>query len=129
MSGPIQAGEEGGPPLPSEALNVSMGDLTGWILRPEDLDNLPTLRATSPPEDAAQPARDPLAAYRPDSGGVWPDDRLTLSWAELRRLVALHLETCARSMPREKPWQFMAERTRAMRDGEVPLLVSEVLDQ
>lgn len=102
----------------------------GWIITPLDLDRLPRLRQLPPGADRpTSPPSDPLAAYRPDSGGAWPEDQLTLSWGELRRLVALHLEVCTRSMPRDRPWEFMALRATAMRDGEAPLLVSEVLDQ
>lgn len=129
---PIRAGDPL-PPLPSEVLeSVDAGrGIRGWILRPEDLDRLPTLTTAAPTEEeeAASATSALLAAYRPDAGGAWPEDRVTVSYAELRRLIALHLSTCAQTMPRERPWHFMALRARAMLDGEVPLLLSEVMDK
>lgn len=112
--------------LPSQAL-AGQG-VAGWIIRAEDLDRLPVLSALPPEDRPTSPPSDPLAAYRPADGGVWPEEHITLSWAELRRLVALHLEVCRQAMPRERPWDFMAMRATAMRDGEVPLLLSEVMD-
>lgn len=49
----------------------------------------------------------------------WPDDAVTLRYTELRQLVALHLDACP----------DCAGHARAMRDGETPLRVSEVLDR
>lgn len=143
--------DDGGIPEPSigPAVHPQGGTLTGqaitagrftfqaaeeppaaWILRPEDLDRLPTLRQMPTEEEEAASATSALlAAYRPDAGGAWPEDRVTVSYAELRRLIALHLSTCAQTMPRERPWHFMALRARAMLDGEVPLLLSEVMDK
>lgn len=62
------------------------------------------------------------------AANAWPDDALTLTYAELRRLVALHLDLARQGMPNTSPWAWVAERARAVRDGEVPLLVAEVLD-
>lgn len=68
-------------------------------------------------------------AHRPvPAANAWPDDAVLLTYAELRRLVALHLDLARQGMPREKPWEWIASRGRAVRDGEVPLLLAEVLD-
>lgn len=75
-----------------------------------------------PAEVSGDPRRPTPAA------NAWPDDAVLLTYAELRRLVALHLDVCRRSMPRDKPWEWMALRSTAVRDGEVPLLIAEVLD-
>lgn len=62
--------------------------------------------------DLADDARRP----RPD---WYPDDGVTLSYRELRQLLALHLARCAAD----------PDLARAMRDGESPLHLVEVLDQ
>jgi hypothetical protein len=49
---------------------------------------------------------------------MWPDDAVTLTYPELRRLVALHLDRYC------EPGSG-----RAMREGDVPLRLSEVLDR
>lgn len=67
---------------------------------------------------------------RPMPGAnAWPDDAVLLTYAELRRLVALHLDVCRQSMPREKPWEWITLRADSVRDGMTPLLVAEVLDR
>lgn len=77
--------------------------------------------------DDAEAAR--FAEHRPiPAANAWPDDAVLVTYAELRRLVALHLEVCRQSMPREKPWEWLTLRAGAVRDGEAPLLLSEVLD-
>jgi hypothetical protein len=50
---------------------------------------------------------------------AWPDDAVLLTYAELRRLVSLHLE------------RYNADEgaARAVLEGDVPLRVSEVLDR
>jgi hypothetical protein len=68
--------------------------------------------------------------HRPHpAANAWPDDAVTVTYAELRRLVALHLELCSATMPRDKPWDWMRMRAGAVRDGEAPLLLSEVMDR
>jgi hypothetical protein len=71
---------------------------------------------------------DPLGRYRPDSDGCWPEDAVTLTYTELRRLVALHLDLARQGMPNTNPWGWVKQRARATLDGEIPILVSEVLD-
>jgi hypothetical protein len=58
----------------------------------------------------------------------WPDDAVLVTYRELRALIALHLTTCSQTMPGVEPWRFMQMRAKAMQDGEVPLLLSEVLE-
>lgn len=68
-------------------------------------------------------------AHRPVPGAnAWPDDALLITYAELRRLVALHLDLAAQTMPRDRPWTWLDKRARAVSDGEAPLLISEVLE-
>jgi hypothetical protein len=55
--------------------------------------------------------------YRPHPDS-WPDDAVLLRYRELRALVALHLDRYC------EPGSG-----RAMRDGDVPLRLAEVLDQ
>jgi hypothetical protein len=50
---------------------------------------------------------------------AWPDDAVLLTYAELRRLVSLHLER----------YNADAGTARAVLEGDVPLRVSEVLDR
>lgn len=121
---PIGAGDTPDP-LPSVLLDPS--GVAGWVLRPGDLDRLPVL-STEPRTAPAERSSDPLDAYRTPDGQVGPDTHVTLSYRELRALVALHLMTCAQTMPRERGWVYAESRARAMSDGEVPLLLREVLD-
>lgn len=84
-----------------------------------------------PENTPAPPRRDGLAGdpHRPlPSSGAWPDDAVLLTYSELRRLVALHLDLAQQGMPNTKPWWWIKDRARAMRDGETPLLVSEVME-
>jgi hypothetical protein len=53
----------------------------------------------------------------------WPDDAVTLTYHELRNLVALHLRAADSSV------LTGSALARAVCDGEVPLRVSEVLDR
>lgn len=139
MSGmPITAGDTP-EPLPSVLLDPS--GIAAWVLRPGDLDRLPVL-STEPPPEPPQRSRvaralrdDPPNAqllsspHRPHpEADSWPDDAVLITYSELRRLIALHLETCGRTMPSAEPWRFVQMRAAGMRDGEVPLLLSEVLE-
>jgi hypothetical protein len=68
--------------------------------------------------------------YRPHPPvNAWPDDALTVTYAELRALVAHHLELAAQMAPRDRPWAWLDARALAVRDGEAPLLISDVLDR
>jgi hypothetical protein len=121
-----------------------------WLLRQDDLDRLPraydddptgepiTASVVAPDEEeplnlgprrtnvvdmTGQPARPHPAS------NAWPDNAVTVSYAELRKLVALHLDLARQAMPNTSPWAWIKHRAQAMRDGEAPLLLSEVLDQ
>lgn len=74
-------------------------------------------RATTDQAGAPLPAPDPLGDRRPRLDR-WPDDAVTLTYPELRCLVALHLDRYC------DPGSG-----RAMREGDVPLRLSEVLDR
>jgi hypothetical protein len=135
-------------PLPSELLEPS--GVAAWVLRPVDLDRLGVLTAEpyqrpltvdgrdpdelelptpgAAPDPTVDAPSDPLAAYRPDPQGVWPDTHLTLSYGELRRLIALHLAQLAATMPRDRPWLYADARAKAMADGETPLRLREVME-
>lgn len=92
---------------------------------------LPKLAAAGSPAEPPTPAAlpEPEEAPRPHpAANAWPDDAVTVTYAELRRLIALHLELAARSMPGAEPWAWMKLRAGAVRDGEVPLLLSEVME-
>lgn len=65
-------------------------------------------------------------ALRPDEG-VWPDGGITLTWHELRLLIALHLDQLGYTLGRVAPWDDARRTAQAMRDGETPLRVSEVV--
>jgi hypothetical protein len=68
------------------------------------------------------------SAHRPAPGAnAWPDDAVLLTYGELRALVALHLDLARECMPNTQPWGWVKDRARAMRDGETPLLLAEVL--
>jgi hypothetical protein len=129
--------------LPSERLDGS--GVAAWVLRPDDLDALPVL--TEVPS-VAPLAREPIDArtlgrladlprepdelpqerrYRP-SEGIWPEDGITLTYGELRRLIALHLAQLAATMPRHQPWLAAEAAAKAMGDGETPLRLREVLE-
>lgn len=73
----------------------------------------------------AQPAGD--GRYRP-AGDSWPQEGITLTYGELRRLLALHLAQLAHTMGRTAPWRDAEAAAAAMADGETPLRLAEVLD-
>jgi hypothetical protein len=74
------------------------------------------IRLTDPPE-------------RPHpAANAWPDDAVTVTYGELRRLVALHLDLAWQGMPNAEPWLWIRHRAKAMRDGESPLLIAEVME-
>ncbi len=104
-----------------------------WLLTPDALDRLPTLSADPrypmlSPGEGREPAQaDADGRYRP-SGDSWPEDGITLTYGELRRLIALHLDQAWQGMPHHQPWGWVRARATAMRDGETPLLLSEVLE-
>jgi hypothetical protein len=112
-----RGGYQSGGPVP-ELPRVRPG-LPGTPEVPE-----PTVGPSSPSgvSSAAEPPRPHPAA------NAWPDDAVTVTYAELRRLVALHLELCSATMPRDAPWDWMRMRAGAVRDGETPLLLSEVME-
>lgn len=143
--GALTAGQEPDP-LPSELLHDS--GVAAWVLRPEDLDRLGVL-TTAPrvrtadgrdpdelewptpgcaPERTGSRSSDPLDPYRTPDGQVGPDTHVTLSYRELRRLIALHLAQVAATMPRERGWLYAEASARSMSDGEMPLRLREVLE-
>lgn len=63
------------------------------------------------------------------SDQAWPEDALTLTYGEMRQLIALHLDQLGHTLGRVAPWEDAHRAARAMRDGETPLRVSEVLDR
>lgn len=79
--------------------------------------DLPEAKTPAPPELRPVPA-----------ANAWPDDAVLLTYAELRALVSLHLDLCRETMPGVAPWDWIKDRARAMRDGETPLLLSEVME-
>lgn len=128
---PIIAGQRPDP-LPSERLAGS--GVAAWIIEPAALDHLPVLterpHATTPSQQRTprEPAELPAERrWRPD-GGTWPQEGITLTYGELRRLIALHLAQCAATMPRDRPWLFAEAAAKAMADGETPLRLREVLE-
>lgn len=107
------------------------GPLALSRLRPEPEVPLPGL-APDPTVDKPVLIHGPRTAIaqirRPEpAANAWPDDAVLLTYGELRRLVALHLDLCASTMPHDRPWDWMRMRAGAVRDGEAPLLLSEVL--
>jgi hypothetical protein len=81
-----------------------------------------------PPEELARVRPYDDSAHRPAPGAnAWPDDAVLLTYGELRALVALHLDLARECMPNTQPWGWVKDRARAMRDGETPLLLAEVL--
>lgn len=80
----------------------------------------PVIRAEVPPTaDLPELPADPRRP-RPD---WYPEDAVTLTYRELRQLLALHVAAVADSI------QSAAGQARAMRDGETPLRLAEVLDR
>jgi hypothetical protein len=99
--------------------------LSRWGTRatPEQMDRYRELGAAPRPALAYDPA-----PPRPHpAANAWPDNAVTVTYGELRRLVALHLTLCASTMPHDRPWVWMKLRAQAVADGEAPLLLSEVL--
>lgn len=81
-----------------------------------------------PTTDVAGPSG-ASSAHRPVPGAnAWPDDAVLLTYGEIRALIALHLDNTWQTMPKEHPWLWISRRARSMRDGEAPLLLSEILD-
>lgn len=71
----------------------------------------------------------PHPAPRPHpAANAWPDDAVTVTYGELRRLVALHLDLTWQGMPHTEPWAWVRARAGAIRDGEAPLLLAEVME-
>ncbi len=140
--GPIVAGQPR-ELLPSERLDGS--GVAAWVLRPDDLDALPVLTEvptaltpdqirmarhlpgtlTGTPHEPGELPQE--RRWRPD-GGTWPEEGVTLSYGELRRLIALHLAQCAHMMPRHQPWVYAENQAKAMADGETPLRLREVIE-
>lgn len=135
------------PTLPSERLEGS--GVAAWIIEPAALDHLPVLtevpntltpdqiraaheavedRAVARAVEGRQPAELPQERRWRPTGGTWPEDGITLTYGELRRLIALHLAQCAHMMPRDKPWVWAENQAKAMSDGETPLRLREVLE-
>jgi hypothetical protein len=82
-----------------------------------------------PPEELSRVRPWDGDAHRPvPAANAWPDDAVLLTYAELRRLVAQHLDMAWQGMPNVEPWLWVRHRAKAMRDGESPLLLSEVMD-
>jgi hypothetical protein len=82
-----------------------------------------------PPEELSRVRPWDGDAHRPvPAANAWPDDAVLLTYAELRRLVAQHLDLAWQGMPNVEPWLWVRHRAKAMRDGESPLLLSEVMD-
>lgn len=80
-------------------------------------------------ELGAAPRTEPADVHRPvPAANVWPDDAVLVTYSELRRLVALHLDLARQGMPADRPWRWIAARADAVRDGEAPLLIAEVLE-
>lgn len=70
------------------------------------------------------------AIHRPLPGSnAWPDAAVLLTYAEIRRLIALHLDNLSRTMGHTHPWTDARRTAEAMRAGETPLLLSEVLGE
>lgn len=92
---------------------------------------LPVIRADIiPPEELAAVRPWEADAHRPHpAANAWPDDAVLLTYAELRRLVAFHLDQAWQGMPNRDPWLWVRRRAAAMRDGETPLLLAEVMDR
>jgi hypothetical protein len=81
------------------------------------------LRSGTPAAVRLRPETRPLPA-----ANAWPDDAVLVTYTELRRLVAHHLDLAAQLMPQDRPWSWMRTRIKAIRDGEAPLLLSEVME-
>lgn len=132
-------------PLPGPDHRLPVGT-AGWLLTPDDLDHLATFSKETTKEEQMrgdpidartlgrladlprQPAESPAdGRYRPD-GDSFPEDGITLSYGELRRLIALHLSQLAHTMPRHEPWLWAEGAARAMAEGETPLRLREVLE-
>lgn len=123
-----RGGYESGGPVP-ELPRVRSGPGPGWRA-PRDGGYHPEVSVPEPTVGPSAPSGVSSAnAPRPHpAANAWPDDHVTVSYAELRRLVALHLELCSATMPRDAPWDWMRMRAGSVRDGETPLLLSEVMD-
>jgi hypothetical protein len=82
----------------------------------------------APVDLAARPPSAPLDPYRTPDGDTGPDAPLTLTYRELRRLIALHLAQLAATLPRDRPWLYAEQTAKAMSDGEMPLRLRDVLE-
>lgn len=98
----------------SGLLDESRRDLEREESLVRDLDGLQPREETSPHPVSEDPRRPHLDHY--------PEDAILLTYREVRRLLALHLEACADAAG-------PADMARAMREGETPLRLAEVLDR
>jgi hypothetical protein len=114
------------------ALRVSgpgLVEYDGHELRIEYDDEEPARPGLAPDPTIDDPTVIPLRHRQHPTPDAWPDNAITVTYRELRRLVHLHLTVAVAGMPREKPWEWIKARARAVDDGEAPLLLSEVLDR
>lgn len=89
----------------------------------------PTVDTADAPQLPAVPANY-LDPHRPiPAANAWPDDAVLITYGELRALVALHLDNLSAVMSKSHPWEDAWRQARAIRDGEAPLLLSDVLDR
>lgn len=72
------------------------------------------------PEEPRNPQESPAA-------GRSPYDSVTLLYGELRQLIALHLDQARLTMGRRAPWTDVERLAGAVRDGEAPLRLGEIL--
>lgn len=73
-------------------------------------------------------AEEPLNPQESAAAGRSPFDSVTLTFGELRQLLALHLDQARLTMGSLAPWADVERQARAMRDGETPLRLAEVLN-
>lgn len=86
----------------------------------------PTVDTIPEPENLRGPGGEPPRPL--PAANAWPDDAVLVTYAELRKLIALHLDLVWQAMPKDHPWLWVRRRATAMRDGESPLLIAEVMD-
>lgn len=110
--------ESSGEPI-TELPRVPSGPAPGARPGPWQVEPDVSVRAPLPPDPPERPH---------PAANAWPDDAVTVTYPELRRLVALHLDYVAHGMPHAEPWAWVRERAGTIRDGEAPLLLSEVME-
>jgi hypothetical protein len=96
----------------------------GWLLTQTVLDSLTRISYSPLPEDDGPITASVDWDERPERS---PLDGVTLTYGELRRLIALHVDCVGKMLTRHSPWEDAARYAEQMSSGELALRLRDVL--